>query len=111
MRSVIEHKPVDSLSTPCDHEREMPRRSRKKPPRDRNELAASIMAEATSEATAEPIGLDSEPHETSGGKNPHAVALGRLGGKKGGRARAARLTAVQRSEIARKAALARWRNR
>ncbi len=43
------------------------------------------------------------------GKNPHAVALGRLGGKKGGKARAAKLTAEQRSEIARKAALTRWR--
>lgn len=41
-------------------------------------------------------------------KNPHAVALGKLGGSKGGKARAARLTAQQRSEIARKAVLARW---
>jgi len=39
-----------------------------------------------------------------GGKNPAAVALGRLGGKKGGRARAEKLTKQQRSEIARKAA-------
>lgn len=44
-------------------------------------------------------------------KNPHAVALGRLGGKKGGRVRANRLTPEQRSEIAQKAALARWQNR
>lgn len=43
------------------------------------------------------------------GKNPAAVALGRLGGLKGGRARAEKLTAAQRSEIARKAALARWK--
>lgn len=42
------------------------------------------------------------------GKNPAAVALGRLGGKKGGKARAASLTPEQRSEIARKAAAARW---
>jgi hypothetical protein len=41
-------------------------------------------------------------------KNPAAVALGRLGGKKGGVARAVRLTSEQRSAIARKAALARW---
>lgn len=41
-------------------------------------------------------------------KNPHAVALGRLGGIKGGRARAQRLTAAQRSEAAKKAAEARW---
>lgn len=41
-------------------------------------------------------------------KNPHAVALGRMGGSKGGKLRAAKLTAEQRSEIARKAVLARW---
>jgi hypothetical protein len=41
-------------------------------------------------------------------KNPAAVALGRLGGKKGGAARAAKLTKEQRSEIAKKAAQARW---
>jgi hypothetical protein len=41
-------------------------------------------------------------------KNPAAVALGRLGGLKGGKARARMLTAEQRAESARKAALARW---
>jgi len=41
-------------------------------------------------------------------KNPHAVALGRKGGKKGGPARAAKLTPQQRSEAARKAVMARW---
>jgi hypothetical protein len=41
-------------------------------------------------------------------KNPNAVALGKLGGSKGGKIRAARLTAEERSEIARKAVLARW---
>jgi hypothetical protein len=41
-------------------------------------------------------------------KNPAAVALGRLGGKKGGPARAANLTPEERSEIARVAAQARW---
>jgi hypothetical protein len=45
------------------------------------------------------------------GKNPAAVALGRLGGLKGGPARAASLTAAQRSEIATKAARARWGTR
>ena len=39
-------------------------------------------------------------------KNPHAVALGRLGGKKGGPARAAKLTAKEGTESARKAGLA-----
>ncbi|MFA5786723.1 MAG: hypothetical protein WDA71_07060 [Actinomycetota bacterium] len=42
-------------------------------------------------------------------KNPAAVELGRLGGLKGGRARAAKLTKEQRTEIARKAARARWK--
>jgi hypothetical protein len=41
-------------------------------------------------------------------KNPHAVALGKLGGAKGGAARAATLSANQRSQIAKKAATARW---
>ena len=41
-------------------------------------------------------------------KNPHAVALGRKGGLRGGVARAAILTAEQRSQIARAAATARW---
>jgi hypothetical protein len=41
-------------------------------------------------------------------KNPHAVALGRLGGLKGGKARTAKLTAEERRELARKAVLARW---
>jgi len=74
----------------------MPRRSSK--PRYLNKLAAAIAAEATGEAPEEP------PSE----KNPNAVALGRLGGKKGGKARAEKLTVEQRREIARKAAAARW---
>lgn len=41
-------------------------------------------------------------------KNPHAVALGRMGGLKGGKARAEKLTAYERTEIAKKAANARW---
>jgi hypothetical protein len=41
-------------------------------------------------------------------KNPHAVALGKIGGSKGGKRRAAKLTAQERSSSARKAALARW---
>ena len=74
----------------------MPRRSSK--PRDLNRLAAAIAAEATGEA----------PEEPPSDKNPHAVALGRLGGMKGGKARAAKLSKKRRSEIARKAAEARW---
>lgn len=44
-------------------------------------------------------------------KNPHAVALGRRGGLKGGKARADKLTPEQRSEIARRAAQARWKKK
>lgn len=42
-------------------------------------------------------------------KNPAAVALGRLGGLKGGKARAEKLSATRRKEIAQKAAKARWK--
>jgi len=41
-------------------------------------------------------------------KNPNAVALGKLGGSKGGKIRAAKLTPEKRREIARKAVLVRW---
>lgn len=41
-------------------------------------------------------------------KNPHAMALGKMGGAKGGKARAAKMTAEERSASAKKAALARW---
>lgn len=58
------------------------------------------------ESEAEDTG---EPDMSKDGKNPAAVALGRLGGKKGGPARAAKLTPDERSAIARTAALARWR--
>jgi hypothetical protein len=46
--------------------------------------------------------------DPAGGKDPAAVELGRKGGLKGGAARAAKLTAQERSEAARKAAVARW---
>ncbi len=72
-------------------------------PRDTNELAAAIVARATSEDEPEV-----DPYQ---GKNPAAVELGRLGGQKGGKARAAKLTAEERSEHARLAAQARWRER
>lgn len=53
--------------------------------------------------------LDGTPLEDpSAGKNPHAVALGRLGGQRGGMARAAALSPHKRKVIAKKAAKARW---
>ena len=59
------------------------------------------------EATKEP----EQPEPKAEGKNPHAVALGRLGGLKGGKARARKMTPEQRKEIARKAAQKRWGTR
>ncbi len=75
----------------------MPKRSSK--PRDLNAMAAAIVEQGTSDAAMP------DPDD---GKNPHAVALGRLGGKSGGPARAAKLSPEERSEIARRAARARW---
>jgi hypothetical protein len=70
-------------------------------PRDPNQLAKLIVDMATGEATPEPTPKGWE-------KNPAAVALGRLGGAKGGKARAAKLSPEERREIAKKAAAARW---
>ena len=81
----------------------MPKNPEKKRPRDLNSLAASIVEDATSDETKEERVLNEN------GKNPHAVALGRLGGKKGGKARAEKLSPERRSEIARQAALARYK--
>jgi len=74
----------------------MPKRSRK----DVNVLASHIVEQATGEPTKQ------SPEDTK--KNPAAVALGRLGGLRGGKARANKLTPEQRKEIAQKAARARW---
>ena len=74
----------------------MPKRSRKKSD-DINMIAKSIVDQATE-----------EPSEEKPEKNPAAVALGRLGGLKGGKARAKKLSAERRKEIAEKAAKARW---
>jgi len=46
--------------------------------------------------------------DPNAGKNPAAVALGKLGGAKGGKARAAKLSPAKRKAIAKKAAQARW---
>jgi hypothetical protein len=69
-------------------------------PRDSNQLAKLLVDRLTgNQAEAQ-----AKPHK----KNPAAVALGRLGGLKGGKARAEKLTPEQRSEIARNAARARY---
>jgi hypothetical protein len=76
----------------------MPKRSRTE---DVSEAAFRIVAEATRDR-------DSEEGAEKPAKNPAAVALGRLGGLKGGPARARMLSEQRRKEIARKAARARW---
>ena len=75
-----------------------------KRPRDLNQLAKSIVDDATGDA---PNQAETLPPE----KNPAAVELGRMGGLKGGKARAAKLSAERRSEIAREAASARWQRK
>jgi len=76
---------------------------KKKREHDFSVTAYQIVQEATGQVETDRI----EP-KTIDGKNPHAVALGRLGGLKGGKARASKMTPEQRTEIAKKAAQARW---
>lgn len=75
----------------------MPKRS-SKPQKDTQQLARKVLDSVVPDAE--------KPAEPE--KNPAAVALGRLGGLKGGKARAEKLTAKKRSEIAKKAARVRW---
>jgi hypothetical protein len=77
------------------------KRSRSK---DENVLAKTIIDEIIEET-------ESETFQQKVEKNPAAVLLGRLGGLKGGKARAEKLSAQKRSEIAKKAAEARWKKK
>lgn len=79
----------------------MPRRSSKD--RDFFAIARRVVEQAIGEQ------MDGTPLEDpNAGKNPAAVALGKLGGAKGGKARAAKLSPAKRKAIAKKAAKARW---
>ena len=78
----------------------MPNRSSKRRPTDPNQRAKMIVDIATGE-------IEDKPDHK--GKNPEAVALGRRGGLKGGKARAEKLSAEERRDIAKRAAVARWR--
>ena len=82
----------------------MPNHSSKRPT-DINQLGKSIVDQATAEPEPTPSVIP-EPHP---GKLPAAVELGRRGGLKGGKARAESMTPERRSEIAKKAAAARWK--
>ena len=73
--------------------------NKSKRPRDTNHLAKMIVDLTTG---------DAKEKKKDDGKDRAAVALGRKGGKIGGKARAEKLSAEERSAIARKAAKARW---
>ena len=75
----------------------MPNRTKR--PRDTNQLAKRVVDIATG---------DVDDSATPSNKNPHAVELGRLGGRKGGPARRKALSEDRRREIAKKAAKTRW---
>lgn len=81
----------------------MPKRSSIKRPRDPSQLAAAIVRESTEPDAAQ---SPAQPE-----KNQAAVELGRLGGLKGGVARAKKLSANKRAAIAKKAAQTRWATR
>ena|ERR1019366_3395824 len=93
---------LPSLGDPW-HDGAMPKRS--SPKRDFMEVARGIVEQAIGEQ------MDGEPLPTppADKRNPHAVALGSLGGRKGGKARAKRLSTAKKRAIAKKAAKARWR--
>lgn len=84
----------------------MRKRSSKKKPADPNVIAYEGM-----QSLLEKLDPDSIEKPKEKKKNPHAVALGKLGGAKGGKARAAKLSAGKRKAIAKKAAKARWSKR
>lgn len=88
----------------------MPRRSSKPKhpgtPHDFTVIARRVVEQAIGEQ------LDGSPLEDpNAGKNPAAVALGKLGGAKGGRARAEAMSPAKRKAIAKKAAQARWKSK
>lgn len=68
--------------------------------KDPQQIARSVLDDIVPDA-------EEKPSESE--KNPAAVALGRLGGLKGGKARAEKLSPEQRADIAKKAAAARWK--
>ena len=76
--------------------------SRGQGPKDFNQIAFEVVQKAIGEMPKEPL---PDPN-----KNPAAVTLGRLGGLKGGKARAVKLSPELRKAIAKKAAQARWKS-
>ena len=85
------------------HDGAMPKRS--SPKRDFMEVARGIVEQAIGEQMdGNPL-----PQPAPDTRNPHAVALGSIGGKKGGKARAKKLSPAKRRAIAKKAAASRWK--
>jgi hypothetical protein len=80
-----------------------PAPNKAKPPRPAKKQDVADIEQADAEGMAQPQGVE-PPKE----KNPAAVALGRLGGLKGGKARADKLSPAKRKAIAKKAAAKRW---
>jgi hypothetical protein len=80
------------------------RSPKKKPAKDHQQIARSVLDAVVPDAGPKTKARKKKKPS----KNPAAVALGRLGGLKGGKARAEKLTAAQRKEIAQKAAAIRW---
>jgi hypothetical protein len=78
------------------------KKPQKRKPRDINELAFSIVESLTSEDDVKAESIEAEEEERD------AVILGRKGGKKGGKARAQKLSPEHRAAIAKKAAKKRW---
>jgi hypothetical protein len=94
------------FSPAVHHNGDMQYRSSNGKKLDFNQIAKAVVDLATGDTPPE-----APPAPADDGKNPHAVALGRMGGLKGGKARAEKLTRKQRVAIAKKAAAARWRKR
>jgi hypothetical protein len=76
------------------------RRSSKKLPKDPNQLAYQVVKSSTEET-----------EESRSAISMYLSEIGHRGGLKGGKARAKKLSSQERSEIARKAAIARWKNK
>ncbi len=96
----------------------MPRRSseaapaapKKRPGTSRDHDFVTVARRVVEQAIGEKLTGESL-NDTDAGKDTAAVALGKLGGAKGGTARAAKLTPERRAAIARKAAQSRWKRR
>jgi hypothetical protein len=87
------------------------RMAKKSKSSDVNVTAFEVLNAVTGELPCQASPSPTKKKALQPAKNPAAVALGRLGGLKGGKARAAKLSPNKRSQIAKKAAQSRWKNR